>query len=96
MNRRTALTIGNLTALITVHFYDRWQERIGSPFNPPIMKIVEALKRRNDGHYLVPWQHEGSSIFILVEARGLEIRFVTAGVGAWLGKRTRMLQVQAA
>jgi hypothetical protein len=93
---RTSLTIGNLTALITVHFWERWAERIGSPFNPPILKIVEELKRRNDGHYLVPWPRGEDTIYILVEARGLEIRFVTVAIGEWLGRQTPLLRLEAA
>ncbi len=93
---RTRLTIGNLTALITVHFYERWRERIGSPFNPPIMRIVEALKRRNDGHYLVPLPRDDDTVYILAEARGLEIRFVTVASGEWRGRRTPLIQLEAA
>lgn len=93
---RTSLTIGNLTALITVHFYERWRERIGAPFNPPILKIVDALKRQSDGHYLVPWKHRDREILILVEARGLEIRLVTVAAGEWRGRRTPVLQLEAA
>jgi hypothetical protein len=83
--KRLTAECGEFIVVITIHFQERWAERVGTRLILPIDRLVRTFKAQACGEYRTRCNSVESKPCLVVSREPYALRLITVITGAFLG-----------
>jgi hypothetical protein len=85
VSKRLCADVQGLTVVITIHFQDRWDERIGEPLVLPVDRVVTTFKRLECGEYRTRLVLHPKKPCLVIGLEPTSLSFITVVLGPYNG-----------